>query len=81
MEINLNITEDEFTELFLKNLFKEFIEHAKGKFADGELEKMRTILTTIFVKEFSSGKTPSQIIREHKDIEEWLDDEIVKFKN
>lgn len=77
----MNITEDEFNTLFLKNLFKEFIESVHGHFAVDELDKMSTIITKIFQHEFGSGKTPLQIINEHKDIEGWLDDQIEKFKN
>ena len=76
----MNITEEKFTELFVKNLFKEFIVYAKGTFAPGELDKMATIITTIFLREFGTGKTPAQIIQEHKDIEEWLDEEIEKYE-
>jgi len=74
-----NISEDGFNELFLKNLFKEFIEFKQGHFAVGELDKMATIITRVFLREFGSGKTPMQIIQEHKDLEEWLDEQIVKF--
>lgn len=80
MSIN-NFSEEEFTELFLKNLFKEFIVSVHGPFAIGELDKMSTILTRIFLKEFGSGKTPEQIIQEHKDIEEWLDEQIEQFQS
>ena len=76
----MNITEEEFNELFLKNLFKEFIVYAKGNFAVGELDKMATILTKIFQQEFGSGKTPAQILQEHTDIEDWLDDQIEKMQ-
>lgn len=77
----MNISEDAFNELFLKNLFKEFIVYAKGHFAEGELDKMSTILTTIFLLEFGTGKTNQQIIQEHEDIEDWLDEQIEKFMN
>lgn len=76
-----NISEAEFNELFLKNLFKEFIVYAQGHFADGELDKMATILTRIFLREFGLGKTPMQIIQEHEDVEEWLDEKIELFKS
>ncbi len=76
-----DISESEFNELFLKNLFKEFIIYAQGRFADGELDKMATILTRVFLREFGSNKTPMQIIQEHEDLEEWLDEQIEKFES
>lgn len=75
----MNITENEFDELFLKNLFKEFIKDTQVTFAQGELDKMATIITKIFLREFGSGKIPSQMIQEHEDIEEWLDEQIENF--
>lgn len=77
----MNITENEFTELFLKNLFKEFIVDTEGIFALGELDKMATMITKIFLREFGSGKSPTQIIQEHKNIESWLDEQIKNFKD
>lgn len=77
----MKITEEKFNELFLKNLFKEFIVDSQGHFAIDELDKMATIITQVFIREFGSGKTPAQIIQEHKDIEEWLDDQIENFKS
>ena len=76
-----NINEAEFNELFLKNLFKEFIVYAQGHFADGELDNMAMILTRIFLREFGSGKTPMQIVRKYEDIEDWLDEQIAKFES
>lgn len=75
----MNITETEFIELFLKNLFKEFIVDTQGSFAVDELDKMSAIITQIFIREFGTGKTPTQIIQEHEDIEEWLDEQIENF--
>jgi len=76
-----NISEAEFNELFLKNLFKEFIVYAQGRFCVGELDKMVMILTRIFLREFGSGKTPTQIINECEDVEKWLDEKIELFKS
>lgn len=76
-----SISEAEFNELFLKNLFKEFIAYAQGRFANGELDKMAMIITRIFLREFGLGKTPMQIIHEHEDLEDWLDEKIAEFES
>ena len=42
---------------------------------------MASIITKIFIREFGSGKTADQIIQEHEDIEDWLDEQIINFKS
>lgn len=77
----MNINEKQFNELFFKNFFKEFITNTQGTFALDELDKMATIISKIFLREFGTGKTPYQLIQDHEDIEGWLDEQIKNFND
>ena len=66
--------------MFLKNLFKEFIMDAQGHhFAAEQLDEMTTIITQVFLREFDAGKTSTQLIQEHKDIEKWFNEQIENY--
>jgi len=69
-------TENEFNRLFLKNFFSELIQKKKDVKQSGLLDDMARILTELFIQNFGSGNTPSMILSNHKNIEEWLDEEI-----
>jgi len=73
------VSENEFNKIFLKNFFKEAILAKKGPHPVDVLDDMGGILADIFLKEFGSENTPSKILAEHEDIEEWLYDKIENF--
>jgi len=75
-----HFTENEFNRLFLKNFFSELIKKKKDVKQSGLLDDSTRILTELFIQNFGSGNTPSMIISNHKDIEEWLDEQIEKLK-
>lgn len=78
----MNITENEFNEIFFKNLFKEFIMDTQGHhFAVDQLDEMATIFSRVFLREFDAGKTSTQLIQEHGDIEKWLNEQIKNYKS
>ena len=78
----MNITENEFNQIFLKNLFKEFIIDTKDHhFTADKLDEMVTIITQVFLREFDAGKTFTQLIQEHDDIEKWLNDQIRNYES
>lgn len=75
-----HLTEDEFNRIFLKNFFGEVIQKKKDVKPSGLLDDMTRILTGLFIQNFGGGNTPSMIMSNHKDIEEWLDEEIENLK-
>jgi len=75
-----HFTENEFNRLFLKNFFSELIQKKKNVKASGLLDDTSRILAELFMQNFSVGNTPSMIMSNHKDIEEWLDKEIEDLK-
>jgi len=42
---------------------------------------MATIITQVFLREFDAGKTSTQLIQEHDDIEKWLNEQIENYKS
>ena len=75
-----HFTENEFNKIFLKNFFSELIQKKKDVKPSGLLDDMARILTDLFIQNFGCGNTPSIIMSNHKDIEEWLDEEIENLK-
>lgn len=75
-----HLTEDEFNRIFLKNFFSELLQKKKGLKPSGLLNDTSRILTEIFIQNFGVGNIPSIIMSHHKDIEEWLDEEIENLK-
>jgi len=73
------ITENEFNRIFLKNFFKEVLQE-KGNYPVDKLDEMTGILADLFMKEFGSGNTPDQLIKNHKNIQEWLKVKIENFQ-
>ena len=76
----VNINENEFNRILLKNLFRVILQSKKGTYPVDDLENMTRILADLFLKEFDSGNTPQRIFREHENVEEWLDEKIESFE-
>lgn len=74
-----NTNESEFERILLKNLFREIL-LAKEFYQDSLLDKMVATLADIFLREFGSGRSHNKILREHENIEEWLEEKIENFK-
>lgn len=75
-----HLTENEFNRIFLKNFFSELIQKKKNVNPSGLLDDMSRILADLFIQNFGGGNTPSMIMSNNEDIEEWLDEEIEKLK-
>ena len=50
-------------------------------FTVDQLDEMATIFSRVFLREFDAGKTSTQLIQEHNDIEKWLNEQIKNYKN
>ncbi|MGI0022196.1 MAG: hypothetical protein ACRD9Q_04960 [Nitrososphaeraceae archaeon] len=74
-----NVSESEFNRIFLKNFFREIL-RAKETYPIDLLDKMVGILADLFLREFGAGNLPSKILKEQKNIEDWLEDKIENFK-
>lgn len=74
-----NTSAPEFERILLKNFFREIL-LTKEFYPDGLLDKMVTILVDLFLREFGSGNLPSKILKEHDDVEKWLEEKIENFK-
>jgi len=76
-----HFTENEFNRIFLKNFFSELMHKKKDVYnPSGLLDDTSRILADLFIQNFGGGNTPSMIMSNHKDIEEWLDEEIENLK-
>ncbi len=73
-----DISESEFNRIFLKNLFREILKEKKIR-TENLLDEMAGILADLFLREFNSGNLPVKILKEHKDIQKWLEDKIKNF--